>query len=74
MKQLKGTVVSTKMDKSVVVLVETKWQHPMYQKTINRSKKYLVHDPFGVSQGDQVTIIPTCPISKKKRFTITKNK
>lgn len=71
MKQLSGTVVSTKLAKTAVVQVETKWQHPLYKKTIKRTKKYLVHDQKGAKTGDQVVIQENKPISKKKRWIIS---
>lgn len=71
MKPLTGTVVSTKMNKTVVVSIETKWQHPMYKKTLKRNKKYLVHDELGVKAGDLVTITATKPISRRKRWLVS---
>lgn len=70
MKPLKGTVVSTQMDKTVVVSVETKWQHPVYKKTVKRTKKYLAHDLLGAQVNDQVTMQPVKPISKRKHFQV----
>ncbi len=66
-----GTVVSTKMQKTIVVMVERKFRHPTYRKVIVRRKKYKVHSENpNVSQGDVVTIRETRPISKDKRFTL----
>lgn len=59
------------MEKTASVSVETRWQHPMYKKTIKKSKKYLAHNELGAKEGDQVQIIETKPISKLKRWTIT---
>lgn len=70
MKTLSGKVISNKMDKTVVVLVETKWQHPLYKKTIKRSKKFLAHDETAAQIGDEVTISESKPISKKKRWQV----
>jgi small subunit ribosomal protein S17 len=70
MKQLIGTIISTKMKQTVVVAVETKWQHPVYKKTVKKTKKFLVHDPFGVKLGDVVSIVETHPISKLKHWLI----
>lgn len=72
MKTLKGIVVSTKMKKTVVVRVDRQWRHPLYQKTIKRSKKYLVHDEIGAKEGDAVTIVETKPMSRLKRWKIVK--
>jgi len=69
-KQLTGTVISTKMEKTAVVKVNRLWTHPLYKKTIRRSKKYLAHDELGVKEGDKVIIKECRPVSKKKRFII----
>lgn len=70
MKQFKGTIVSDKMDKTVSVLVETRWMHPIYQKSLKRTKKYLVHNEIGAKTGDVVLFNETKPISKNKKFTL----
>lgn len=69
---MKGRVVSNKMTKSAVVLVETKKRHALYGKIFNRSKRFLVDDPLGVTEGDVVEIIKIKPISKNKHFQIKK--
>lgn len=71
MKQLKGIVISDKMVGSAVVVVENVWRHPLYKKTVKRSKKYLVDNPQKAKTGDHVIIVETKPLSKKKRFTIS---
>lgn len=66
-KILKGVVVSTKNAKTIVVKVETKFKHPLYQKLVIRHKKYHAHDETEMaSDGDFVAIIETRPISAKK--------
>ncbi len=70
MKKLVGRVISTKQQKTVTVLVERLWQHPIYKKRIKRSKKYLVHDEVGVKLADKVVIRETRPMSKRKRWKI----
>jgi len=66
-----GTVVSDKMDKTVVVRVERLVQHPMYRKYVRQRKKYKAHDPENSCRiGDQVDIIETRPLSKDKRWRI----
>ena len=68
---VKGTVVSDKTDKTVVVLVERRFTHPLLKKTVRRTKKYQAHD--GANQfhiGDQVLIQECAPISKNKRFVV----
>jgi small subunit ribosomal protein S17 len=66
-----GTVVSTGMDKTVVVAVERRVKHPRYKKYIRRKKKYLAHDEEGLSRvGDQVKIVETRPLSRRKRHRL----
>lgn len=68
---LQGVVVSDKMEKTVVVQVSRRMAHPIYKKTIERSKKYAAHDEqkkFKI--GDVVSIIESAPISKSKRWTV----
>lgn len=68
-----GVVVSVAMDKSAVVQVETRKKHPKYRKTIRRHKKYLAHDEENsVSLNDVVEIMPTRPLSKRKRWRISR--
>jgi len=62
-----GTVVSDKMDKTIVVVVETLRKHPMYKKYIKRSKRYKVHDENNQCKvGDKVSFVETRPISRNK--------
>ena len=68
-KILQGTVISNKQDKTITVLVERKYQHPVLKKVIRRSKKYSAHDPENrFNTGDQVKIMESKPISKLKRW------
>ncbi len=70
-RMLQGTAVSTKGDKTVVVLVERKVAHPLYGKIIRRSKKYHAHDEANaVSEGDVVRIEECAPISKLKTWRV----
>ncbi len=67
-----GRVVSNKMDKTVVVAVETLRHHPLYKKTIRRAVKYKVHDEKNQCKlGDTVEIIETRPLSREKRWRVT---
>ncbi|MFN5620520.1 MAG: 30S ribosomal protein S17 [Flavobacteriales bacterium] len=64
-----GIVTSNKMEKSVVVMVETKVMHPKYGKFVKYSKKFMAHDEKGeCGIGDTVKIMETRPISKLKRW------
>lgn len=66
-----GRVVSDRMDKTVVVAVERTTLHPLYGKTIKRTKKFKVHDPENASRiGDKVKIMETRPLSKEKRWRL----
>ena len=70
-RELIGSIVSDKMDKSVVVQVERFVQHKVYKKFMKRYKKYHAHDEKNVCRiGDTVKIIETRPLSKLKRFRI----
>ena len=68
---LQGTVLSDKQDKTITVLVERKFRHPVLNKVIKRSKKYCAHDAdnkFNI--GDKVKIMESKPISKLKRWVV----
>lgn len=69
---LLGTVVSDKMEKSVVVQVERLVQHAVYKKYIKKYKKYAAHDETNQCQtGDLVKITESRPLSKTKRFRVS---
>ena len=66
-----GTVVSNKMDKTIVVAIKTKVKNPLYGKTVNRTTKMKVHDENNsASEGDRVLIMETRPYSKEKRWRL----
>lgn len=70
-KERTGRVVSDKMDKTVVVAVETLVRHPLYQRTIRRTKKFKAHDEENACRvGDKVRIMETRPLSKEKRWRV----
>lgn len=70
-KERQGTVVSSVQDKTIVVRVERRTTHPLYKKTVVRTKKYHVHDETNeAGAGDVVRIIETRPISKLKRWRL----
>ena len=74
-KILDGVVVSDKGNKSITVIVERKYQHPVLQKVIKSKKKYRVHDEKNsYKTGDKVSIIETRPISKTKKFKVLEAK
>lgn len=64
-------MVSNKMDKTVVVAVETPRRHPLYKKTIKRAVKYKAHDEKNQCQiGNMVLIVETRPLSKEKQWRV----
>jgi len=66
-----GVVVSHKSDKTVTVVVERRFPHPLYGKGVGRSKKYHAHDEKNECQaGDVVRIMETRPLSKTKRWRV----
>ena len=66
-KERVGVVVSNKMDKSIVVMVERKVKHPMYGKFVKKSSKFMAHDENNECNiGDTVRIMETRPLSKNK--------
>lgn len=66
-----GRVVSSKMDKTITVLVERLVKHPKYGKFIKRSSKLFAHDENNIcNEGDTVTITPCRPMSKKKTWSL----
>lgn len=68
---MQGVVVSDKMDKTVVVRVERRVQHPIYKKFIRLSKKYVAHDELNeVKAGDIVRIRECRPLSRSKRWEV----
>lgn len=71
-KTREGIVVSNKMDKTVVIKIERRVQHPLYRKVVIRTEKFKAHDEIKCDVGDLVEIMETRPISKEKRWRVTK--
>ena len=70
-KILTGKVISSKMNKTITVLVERKYQHPLFRKIIKTKKKYQAHDENNKHKiGDMVKIEESKPISKLKKFKV----
>jgi small subunit ribosomal protein S17 len=67
-----GVVSSNKMEKTVVVKIERRTQHPIYGKVVLRSNKFKAHDEIGCDIGDLVEIMETRPLSKDKRWRVTR--
>ncbi len=74
-KILHGVVVSDKENKTIKVLVERKYQHPMLKKVVKAKKKYSAHDENNkFKTGDKVSIIESKPFSKNKKFEVLGDK
>ena len=72
-KERAGEVISNKMDKTVVVLLQREFAHPLYGKRVRRRKKVKAHDEANKCQiGDLVKIIETKPLSKEKHWRVTR--
>lgn len=72
-KTLTGTVMSDKVDKTIVVKISSRLTHPVYKKQYSVSKKVMAHDADNQAKiGDVVVIVETKPLSAKKRFTLKK--
>jgi len=70
---LVGRVVSSKMDKTVTVLIENRVKHPLYGKYVVRSKKYHAHDEANqYKEGDKVEIVESRPISRTKAWMVSR--
>ena len=73
-KILRGIVVSDKPNKTITVLVERKYQHPILKKVLKVRKKYNAHDENNkFKNGDKVSIIESKPFSKNKKFQVMEN-
>jgi small subunit ribosomal protein S17 len=70
-KQQIGIVSSNKMDKTITVLVERRFRHPIYGKFVKKSKKFMAHDELNqCGEGDLVRIVESRPLSRKKRWRL----
>ena len=68
-----GVVISNKMQKTVVVKIESRYSHPIYSKTMIKTRKYFAHDEMNECNiGDQVLVKECRPLSKKKRWSVSK--
>ncbi|MGE5593468.1 MAG: 30S ribosomal protein S17 [Betaproteobacteria bacterium] len=66
-----GTVVSDRMDKTVVVAVERTIRHPLYKRTVKRTTKFMAHDEQNQARvGDKVRLMETRPLSRRKRWRV----
>ena len=68
-----GVVVSDKMEKTIVVKVERQFAHPLYKRTVKKTKKFLAHDEESrAAIGDRVEIIEARPLSRRKRWRLVR--
>ena len=69
-RRLTGVVVSNKMEKTVVVRITRRFRHRLYKKVIDRHRKIMAHDELGCEMGDEVQLVESRPISKRKRWVV----
>jgi small subunit ribosomal protein S17 len=69
-RRLTGVVVSNKMQKTVIVEVTRTYRHRLYKKVVSSDNRHMAHDELGCQIGDQVVIVESKPISKKKRWVV----
>lgn len=72
-RRLTGSVVSNRMDKTVVVQIDTRYRHPLYGKVVSKSRRFKAHDEGNeCALGDTVVIVESRPISRTKRWVVEK--
>jgi len=69
-RRLQGTVLRSKTPKTLIVEIKRSFQHPLYGKVVHISEHMMVHDEFNCNVGDQVRIIETKPVSRRKRWAV----
>lgn len=69
-RRLTGFVTSDKMTKTVVVEVTRTYQHPLYKKVVHASNRFMAHDELGARVGDEVQIVESRPLSRRKRWVV----
>jgi small subunit ribosomal protein S17 len=68
-----GVVVSDAMDKTITVLIERQFSHPLYKRTVKKSKKFLAHDENNQAKvGDRVEIVESRPLSRRKTWRLVR--
>ena len=72
-RSMQGLVVSDKMEKTIVVKIERQFAHPLYQRTVKKSKNFMTHDEESKAKtGDRVEIIESRPYSRRKRWKLVR--
>ncbi|HLF87924.1 MAG TPA: 30S ribosomal protein S17 [Anaerolineales bacterium] len=69
-RRLNGFVTSDKMDKTVVVEITRTYRHPLYKKVVHSKKRIMAHDEQGCQVGDEVQLVESRPISRRKRWVV----
>ena len=69
-RRITGVVTSNKMDKTVVVEISRTYRHRLYKKVVSKRKHVMAHDELGCQIGDQVEIVESQPISRRKRWVV----
>jgi small subunit ribosomal protein S17 len=69
-RRINGVVTSNKMQKTVVVEISRTFRHPLYKKVVHTRKNVMAHDELGCQIGDQVRIVESRPISRRKRWVV----
>ena len=69
-RRMTGVVTSNKMQKTVVVEISRTYRHPLYKKVVHLRKRVMAHDELGCQMGDEVRIVESQPISKRKRWVV----
>lgn len=69
-RRLTGFVTSDKMTNTVVVEVTRTYQHPLYKKVVHASNRFMAHDELGAKVGDEVVIVESRPLSRRKRWVV----
>jgi small subunit ribosomal protein S17 len=69
-RRLTGVVTSNKMTKTVLVEITRTFRHPLYRKVVHLSKRVMAHDELGCQVGDQVQVVESRPLSRRKRWVV----
>jgi len=69
-RRLTGVVTSNKMEKTVMVEISRTYRHPLYKKVVHTRKRLMAHDELGCQLGDEVRIVESQPISRRKRWVV----
>lgn len=69
-RRMTGFVTSDKMTKTVIVEVTRTYQHPLYKKVVHASNRFMAHDELGAQVGDEVLIVESRPLSRRKRWVV----